>query len=143
MEPKQVIVMRIDTDPKMRKGKMIAQGAHASLAVLLESFFGEYNNRNWELDIVSKKAFTKKVCLFEDDPLTEWINNSFIKIVLAGTLSDVVQSNEEAKKAGIRCSLIEDKGLTEFKGKITITCCAIGPDYPEKIDKITGHLNLL
>ena len=77
MEPKQVIVMRIDTDPKMRKGKMIAQGAHASLAVLLESFFGEYNNRNWELDIVSKKAFTKKVCLFEDDPLTEWINNSF------------------------------------------------------------------
>ena len=33
-DPKQWIVMR--TDLKMRKGKMIAQGAHASMKVLLD-----------------------------------------------------------------------------------------------------------
>ena len=145
MEPKQVIVMRNDTEPKMRKGKMCAQAAHASLAVLLEAFFGEYGNREWD-EIKHHgiyRSFHKEVVLHDGDPITEWINNSFVKVVVQGTLSDVVNSYNEAKKAGIPCSLIEDKGLTEFGGKITVTCCAIGPDDPEKIDKITGHLKLL
>ncbi|MCF7815352.1 MAG: hypothetical protein K9N40_12830 [Candidatus Cloacimonetes bacterium] len=144
-EPKQVIVMRTDTDPKMRKGKMIAQGAHASLAVLLDAFFGEYGNRDWDkiYEHGIYKTLHKEVVLHEDQPIYQWINNSFVKIVLQGGLSDVVNSYNEAKKAGIPCSLIEDKGLTEFGGKITITCCAIGPDDPEKIDKITGNLELL
>lgn len=34
MKIKQVIVMRTDTDPPMRKGKMVAQGSHASIAFL-------------------------------------------------------------------------------------------------------------
>lgn len=144
-EPKQVIIMRTDTCPKMRKGKMIAQGAHASLAVLLEAFFGGYGNRNWEVhkhgDLY--ESYFKEVILHNGDPITEWINNSFIKVVLQGDLNDVVTSYNEAKRQGIPCSLIEDKGLTEFGGKVTITCCAIGPYYPEEIDKITGHLKLL
>ena len=144
IEPKQVIIIRIDTDPKMRKGKMIAQGAHASLAVLLDYFFGEYGKRNWQTKGHGIfKTVHKEVTLHEDLPMYQWINNSFIKIVLQGTLTDVVESYEKAKKANIICSLIEDKGLTEFGGKITITACAIGPDDPEKIDKITGHLKLL
>jgi peptidyl-tRNA hydrolase, PTH2 family len=145
MEPKQVIIIRTDTEPKMRKGKMCAQSAHASLAVLLNNFFGEYGKRNWEVkkhgDLY--ESYHKEVILHNGDPITEWINNSFVKIVLQGNLSDVVNSYSEAKKQGIPCSLIEDKGLTEFGGKVTITCCAIGPDNPEKIDKITGHLKLL
>jgi peptidyl-tRNA hydrolase, PTH2 family len=142
MEPKQVIVMRKDLN--MRKGKMCAQAAHASLAVLLEAFFGPYGERSWEIDIVGKKAYTKKVYLYEDDPITEWVNSSFKKIVVgAESLQECVDAYQAAKKAGIPCSLIEDKGLTEFGGNITITCCAIGPDDPEKIDKITGHLSLL
>lgn len=39
-------------------------------------------------------------------------------------------------------NLITDSGLTEFGGVPTKTVCAIGPDYDEKIDKITGHLKL-
>lgn len=35
-EPKQVIIIRTDTEPKMRKGKMIAQGAHASMKVFFD-----------------------------------------------------------------------------------------------------------
>ena len=144
MEPKQVIVMRVDTEPKMRKGKMIAQGAHASLAVLLDAFFGEYGNRDWKTEEHGiYKSFHKEVILHNGTPIYEWINNSFIKIVLQGDIGDVVNAYTKAKRLGIPCSLIEDKGLTEFRGKDTITCCAIGPDDPDKIDKITGHLKLL
>jgi PTH2 family peptidyl-tRNA hydrolase len=144
MEPKQVIVMRIDTEPKMRKGKMIAQGAHASLAVLLNAFFGEYGHRKWDVkEHGVYKSMHKEVILYDDDPIYQWINNSFVKIVVQGTLNDVVEAYTKAKKEDIPCSLIEDKGLTEFGGKVTVTCCAIGPDDPEKIDKITGHLELL
>ena len=35
-EPKQIIIIRTDTNPKMRKGKMIAQGAHASMKVIFD-----------------------------------------------------------------------------------------------------------
>jgi len=144
-EPKQVIVMRKDLN--MRKGKMIAQGAHASLAVLLEAFFGEYNNRDWEISLLGgpgNKAFTKRIYLYEYEPITKWINSSFKKIVVgAESLIECVNVYEAAKKAEIPCSLIEDKGLTEFGGEVTITCCAIGPADPEEIDKITGHLKLL
>jgi len=144
MEPKQVIVMRVDTNPKMRRGKQIAQGAHASLAVLLDIFFGEYGNRNWlKTKFKNQNVYSSSISMNDSDPIFQWINNSFIKVVVQGDLNDVVNSYNEAKKAGIPCSLIEDKGLTEFGGKVTITCCAIGPDDPEKIDKITGHLKLL
>lgn len=145
MDVKQVIIIRTDTDPKMRKGKMIAQGAHASLAVLLDAFFGEYGNRNWSVEKHGDlyESVHKEVTLHNGTPIYKWINGSFVKVVLQGSLTDVVNCYNEAKKSGIPCSLIEDKGLTEFGGKVTITCCAIGPDYPEKIDKITGHLKLL
>ena len=47
------------------------------------------------------------------------------------------------KGAGLNRSLIQDAGLTEFKGIPTLTCCAIGPNESEKIDLITGSLQLL
>ena len=39
--------------------------------------------------------------------------------------------------------LITDAGDTEFNGVPTVTCIAIGPDYSDKIDEITGSLPLL
>ena len=141
MEPKQVIVMRKDLN--MRKGKMIAQGAHASLAVIFNYMspeFGLFTVKNGD-------HYKYQLWLPDGDVgerMREWINGSFKKIVVgAETLSECVSVYEKAKKLGIPCSLIEDKGLTEFGGEITITCCAIGPDDPEKIDKITGHLKLI
>ncbi len=138
MEPKQVIVMRKDLN--MRKGKMIAQGAHASLAVLLDRLLGPYEMRS------DLNGFPLGIndTLEEGDPMYEWITKSFKKIVVgAESLAQCVDVYQEAKKAGIPCSLIEDKGYTEFNGVNTITCCAIGPGDPEEIDKITGNLNLL
>jgi PTH2 family peptidyl-tRNA hydrolase len=138
MEPKQVIVMRKDLN--MRKGKMCAQSAHASLAVLLDRFLGPLELRGGDLPL----PITINDVINADDPLFQWITKSFKKIVVgAESLSECVEAYNLARLKGIPCALIEDKGLTEFGGKITITCCAIGPADPEEIDKITGHLKLL
>ena len=59
------------------------------------------------------------------------------------SLAELVNVYEAAKVAGLPCSIIEDKGLTEFGGEITITACAIGPANAAKIDPITSKLKLL
>jgi PTH2 family peptidyl-tRNA hydrolase len=142
MDPKQVIIIRTDTDPKMRKGKMVAQGGHASTAVILGLLFGEYGNRTWEIN-EEKQVVKAAIEIDMNSPFYHWITRIFKKVVVGGTLAEMTEAYQAARSAGIPCSLIEDKGLTEFGGKITITACAIGPDDPEKIDKITGHLSLL
>jgi PTH2 family peptidyl-tRNA hydrolase len=50
---------------------------------------------------------------------------------------------EHARAAGVRCALIVDAGLTEFRGVPTKTCCAIGPAWSDAVDAITGDLPLL
>ena len=142
MEPKQVIIMRTDTDPKMRKGKIVAQGAHASSVPLLDHFFGNLENRKWVID-EEKRTVKIEVEMDMDSPIYIWLSTIFKKIVVGGTMSDLVEAYQKAKLVGIPCSLIEDKGLTEFGGKVTLTAVALGPDDPDKIDKITGHLELL
>lgn len=118
-EFKQVIVMRKDLG--MRKGKMIAQGAHASMAAVVKD---------------------KKVLKHEF--ISEWLNGPFTKIcVSVNSEAEVVDLYMEAKEAGMPCSLIKDAGKTEFDGIPTITCCGIGPGPAEKVDKITGELPLL
>jgi PTH2 family peptidyl-tRNA hydrolase len=56
-----------------------------------------------------------------------------------GELLAVVQ---KAQQAGVIAHLCVDAGRTEFHGVPTPTCCAVGPDDPERIDPITGHLKL-
>lgn len=118
--PKQIIVIRKDLN--MRKGKMVAQGAHASMAVLLE----EQRKLHHPLPAMA-----------------EWLSGRFTKIcVSVNSEAELLAVYEQAKAEGIPCSLIKDSGLTEFK-EPTYTAVGIGPDYPEKIDKITGNLPLL
>lgn len=119
---KQLIIMR--TDLSMRKGKMVAQGAHASMAVLTQF----------------------KHVLYEDYPpvLKEWLNNSFTKICVGiGSEEELLRLYDEVKQDGFLCSLITDNGTTEFGGVPTTTCMALGPDYEEEIDQYTRHLKLL
>ena len=127
---KQVIVMRKDLN--MRKGKMIAQGAHASLKVFADLMtFGSHG------DII---MYGMNVT----DAMKEWLNGSFTKIcVSVDSEQELLDVYEKARSAGIISSLIEDAGHTEFGGVPTFTCCAIGPDTNEKIDEITGKLKLL
>jgi PTH2 family peptidyl-tRNA hydrolase len=118
---KQIIVIRKDLN--MRKGKLVAQGSHASIAFLT-------------------RRMRDKV------PVTEvqekWINGKFTKIcVYVNSEAELLEIENRAIEAKLEVSLITDSGLTEFNGVPTRTCLAIGPDYSSKIDKITGHLSLL
>ncbi len=130
---KQVIVIRKDL--KMRRGKEIAQSCHASLAVII--------NEMIESDYAGEVFDYERKVLFMDPVLSQWLNGSFTKICL------VVDSEEEllkvynaAKAAKLRSVLITDSGKTEFNGVPTNTVVAIGPNYSEDIDKITGELKL-
>ena len=130
--PKQVIVMRKDLG--MRKGKMIAQGAHASMKVIIGCAG------------IDEEGLL--ITFHEDDEhrqaLKFWLTNKFKKICVG------VSSEEEldeifaaAMEAGLPCAMVEDNGATEFHGIKTKTCCGIGPADSDEIDKITGHLKLL
>lgn len=134
MSVKQVIVVRKDLN--MRKGKLAAQVAHASMKVVL--------------DMMSKKELLygrmKKWSLLMDkeEPIYQWLDGLFAKIVVGvESLDDLMALYVDASLAGLPHALIQDSGRTEFHGEPTYTAIAIGPAEAEEIDKITGHLALL
>ena len=137
METKQVIVVRKDLN--MRRGKEIAQGAHASLAV----FFDMMRKQNGgEVDTQSGKKFK---CEFEhqSQAMHEWMTNGFTKITLVvSSEAELLAVYEAAKAAGLPASLIRDSGKTEFGGVPTLTTVGLGPAASAEIDKITGNLKL-
>jgi PTH2 family peptidyl-tRNA hydrolase len=137
MRTKQVIVVRKDL--KMRRGKEIAQGAHASMAVLTNNLIG-YPFK-WHL---FPFLFCKFIYLFlSHKPLRTWLTGRFTKVcVTVDSEEELKQIYTKAKNAGLLCSLIQDAGLTEFGGVPTYTTVAIGPDEEYKINEITGYLKL-
>lgn len=124
MNVKQVIVMRKDL--KMRRGKEIAQGAHAStawLSRLVRANQGQLANLT-----LAQQA---------------WITSSFTKVCVRVESEEQLQDvARRAREAGLTVHVIVDAGKTEFDGVPTTTCLAIGPDESEKIDLITGDLQL-
>lgn len=113
---KQILVIRKDLN--MRKGKCVAQGAHASLKATLENL--------------------------NDPRVIEWLSGRFTKIcVSVDSVESLVGIIAQAEKAGVIAALITDAGLTEFNGVPTMTCAAIGPDTDENLQPITGELPLL
>lgn len=116
---KQVIVIRDDLN--MRRGKQIAQGAHASMAAVLSN--GQ---------------------LSTDERVRQWLDGSFVKIVVSvDTEKELLAIYDTAQNNNIPRSIIKDEGRTEFRGVRTYTAVAVGPALPEEVDKITGHLKLL
>lgn len=130
--PKQIIVMRKDLN--MRKGKIAAQAAHASMAVILDQMHETY------VDDIHQRAMYYQ----PESALEQWLNGRFTKIcVYVNSEEELLKVYADAQNKGFLCSLIKDAGLTEFGGVPTYTCCAIGPEFPEALDPITGHLPLL
>jgi len=123
---KQVIVMRHDL--KMRRGKQIAQGAHASISFLCRRL---QNGGSVSLDD------------FPEDQQV-WLRGSFAKVcVRVNSEEELIAIYDRAVEAGLEVHLITDSGKTEFHGVPTRTCLAVGPADAEKIDAITGELELL
>lgn len=130
---KQVIVMRKDLG--MRKGKMIAQGSHASMQFLLRNRDRLcYNLRTEKNQMVSDFSHVER----------QWLEGAFTKIcVSVNSEEELLDIHDLAVSNNLESHLIRDNGATEFNGEKTFTCCAIGPDYDYLIDKITGRLKLL
>lgn len=126
MEHKQVIVLRKDLN--MRKGKMVAQGAHASLRAILNLARREGGSLVIPLDV-------------RNEP---WLCGRFKKIcVSVDSESELLELHRRATAANLIAALIQDAGLTEFGGIPTYTAVAIGPDEGDKIDQFTAGLPLL
>jgi peptidyl-tRNA hydrolase, PTH2 family len=135
---KQVIVMRKDLN--MRKGKMIAQGAHASLKVLLDAGAVDAASAEDGGDAAGGARFS----LALSPALAKWLGGRFTKVCVSvdseAALDAIV---EKARAAGVPCALVVDAGHTEFHGVPTKTCCAVGPAWTDEVDAITGGLPLL
>lgn len=105
----------------MRKGKMIAQGAHASLGAILD------NGK-----------------LKDDVRIQAWLAGPFKKIaVYVNSEQEMLDIKRVADDNNLITCLIVDSGLTEFGGVKTITALSVGPDVEENVDVVTGHLPLL
>jgi PTH2 family peptidyl-tRNA hydrolase len=130
-DTKQVIVIRKDL--KMRKGKMVSQGAHSSGKVFFDRGHIEKQEDGPNLLVIP---------LTEE--MEEWVENIFTKVCVGVDSEDELMSIFAlAWGANLPCSLIQDAGLTEFDGVPTYTAACIGPAKIVDIDKITGHLKLL
>jgi PTH2 family peptidyl-tRNA hydrolase len=125
---KQVIVIRRDL--RMRRGKEIAQGAHAATA--------------WLADLILQTMRANDVDHLALSPAERaWLESSFRKVtVKVNSEEELIAVYQEALDAGLVVHLITDRGLTEFGGVPTRTCLAVGPDYDDLIDPVTGDLEL-
>lgn len=107
----------------MTKGKYVAQGSHASLGLVLD---------------MQKKNDANTQAILE-----KWFSESSTKIcVYVKSLDELHEIKNKAMERGEAVKLITDSGLTMFRGVQTDTCLAI-LGYRNKVDEITGHLQLL
>ena len=115
-EIKQVIILRADLD--MGKGKLVAQGCHASLLSFIE---------------------TEKI---DKEIAEEWMNSGQKKIVLKLSGEESLKKLYDAFRfKKVPCSLVNDAGLTQLPPG-TITALGIGPWKSADIDIFTSKLKL-
>ena len=126
---KQVIVIRRDL--RMRRGKEIAQGAHASTAWLADRV----------VQGIMPNGAVDHVVLSPAE--RAWLETSFRKVTVKVNSEDELMAvYRKAIEAGLVVHLVTDRGLTEFGGIPTRTCLAVGPDYDDLVDPVTGDLEL-
>jgi PTH2 family peptidyl-tRNA hydrolase len=117
---KQTIIIRKDLN--LSKGRLVTQGAHASIAFLTD-LIKEYNPL--QLTEVQK----------------EWVYGTFFKVCVGvDSEKELLDIGYNAIAMGISVKYIEE---TAGFDKPTVTCIAIGPDYSSVIDPVTKHLKLL
>lgn len=138
---KQVIIIRTlfpnaskqGESRSVRIGKMISQGAHASLKVFTDRM----------VHLHKQTVMHHEMNGWDWEAVDEWLEGSFTKIVLQVESGDELNRlYNEGISAGIPCALIEDSGKTEFGGSKTLTALALGPARSSRIDPITRDLKL-
>jgi len=116
-EYKQVLVFR--SDLKMSKGKIAAQAGHAAICSAQAAF--QTHKKWWEA----------------------WMYEGMRKIaVKVPGEKELSELEEAADDLGLPHALIIDRGLTQVP-EGSVTCLGIGPAPSDKIDRLTGKLQLL
>ena len=127
MAAKQVLIM-LKMPNGQRTGKYCAQAAHASMGALFS---------------IGNIVDNKMVIPLDNEFVREWVTGQFKKIALSVDNTVELQSVfAQARALGLPCALIEDSGLTEYNGVLTLTAVGIGPGDASLIDRITGNLKL-
>ncbi|TNF36892.1 MAG: aminoacyl-tRNA hydrolase [Deltaproteobacteria bacterium] len=123
---KQVILYRRDLT--MRKGKIAAQVAHASMKAVL----------------MFDRGAGQRLQMMVPGPVAVWLRTGVAKVVLSvADEADLVKAYEAGRAAGIPAALITDSGRTEFGGVPTRTTVALGPWTADAIDRISGPEGLV
>jgi len=113
------MVIAVRGDIKLSPGKMAAQVAHAAVNC---AFSAKKNHKDW---------------------FDAWYEEGQKKIVVkVKDMEELRTLQSNAKAAGLPNSLITDAGHTQLPPG-TVTCLGIGPGPETKMDKITGHLQLM
>lgn len=123
---KQVIVVRKDLN--MRKGKLAAQVAQASMKFLLE------NNEAERGDEISVKLSQTEAV---------WLSGSFDPIIASVDSEDALQNlilRAQLHDIDVYPMLDDHAGNG---GNPILTCAAFGPCDVRVLDKITGNLNII
>jgi len=112
-----MIVIR--SDLQMGKGKIAAQGSHASLMA-----YEKVKSKNPEI-------------------ASAWRSEGQMKVVLkVGSEEELLEYYNKAKGAGIPCELVRDAGHTQIEPG-TLTCFGAGPWKENELDVVFGKLKLL
>lgn len=123
-EAKQVIVIRRDL--KMRRGKEIAQGAHASMI--------------WLSHRVQEAIDHGHVPRFSEAE-EAWLRGAFTKVVVkVNSEEELLAVIGDAYDARVPAQPVVDAGRTEFHGVPTLTTVAVGPAWSDEVDAVTGDL---
>lgn len=116
MEYKQAIILR--TDLGMDKGKLVSQGAHASVAA-------------------ANKTLQKNPEIYRS-----WIPYMKKIVLKVNSEKELMELKVKAAKAKLVVELIRDAGRTQVEPG-SVTALGIGPDSDEKIDAVIKYLKLL
>lgn len=110
------VVVIINKDLKMGKGKVLSQFGHAIDA--MHEMLDEY------------------------PALVEaWRNSGSAKVVLKGSQDDITKAYYDAKELGLLFQRVFDAGKTQIRAGSN-TCLLIGPSTKDELEPITGHLPL-
>lgn len=114
---KQLLIFR--SDLKLSRGKLAAQAGHAAVSAAQNAFV--YHKKWWD----------------------SWLHEGQCKIaVKVANEKELFKLKKAAEDLDLPNALIIDRGLTEIP-EGTITCLGIGPAPENKIDRLTGKLQLL
>lgn len=113
MKYKQVILIR--SDLKLGKGKMVAQGSHASIYSMMIS---------------------------DENVVEEWLKEGMRKIVLKTDYEGILRLKETLRTNNIKSEIVYDFGLTQIDPH-TATAIGIEIKTSEEIDKYIKDYRLL